>query len=211
MAQLGSAPDWGSGGRRFKSCRPDVPARRVITVPNALSALRLLLVPVFYWFVISEKDGIAITLLALAGFSDYLDGKIARRFHQQSRVGALLDPLADRFYILATLIGLSFRSIIPWWLAIVLIGRDVILAFTLPVLRNLGYGPLPVSFLGKTATFSLLYSFPILLLGQGSSTVARIAHPIGWAFAIWGVALYLVTGFHYLLQVNELRIATSKQ
>jgi len=186
-----------------------VPAQRIFTVPNALSALRLVGAPVFYWFVITKQDGIAIILLVVAGASDYLDGKIARRFNQYSRVGALLDPLADRFYILATLIGLSFRNIIPWWLAAILIARDLLLAFTLPVLRRLGYGPLPVSFLGKTATFSLLYSFPILLLGQGSSMIAKYAHPIGWAFAIWGVALYLVTGFHYLLQVQGLRANAS--
>jgi cardiolipin synthase len=208
VAQLGSAPDWGSGGRRFKSCRPDVPQQsdqRVITIPNALSALRLLGVPIFYWFIIRHRDGIAIALLVLAGMSDYLDGKIARRFNQYSRLGALLDPLADRFYILATLIGLSIRTIIPWWLAASLIARDLLLALTLPVLRRLGYGPLPVSFLGKTATFSLLYAFPTLLLGQGTSTVARYAHPIGWAFAIWGASLYLITGFHYFLQVQDLR------
>jgi cardiolipin synthase len=166
---------------------------------------RILGVPVFYLFVIHHRDGIAITLLAFAGLSDYLDGKIARRFNQYSRLGALLDPLADRFYILATLIGLSIRSIIPWWLAVILIARDLLLASTLPVLHRLGYGPLPVSFLGKTATFSLLYAFPILLLGEGASTVARIAHPIGWAFAIWGASLYLITGYHYFLRVWSLR------
>ena len=176
-----------------------------MTVPNALSALRLLGVPVFYWFIMTKQDGIAITLLALAGFTDYLDGKIARRFNQYSRLGALLDPLADRFYIFATVLGLSFRNIIPWWIAGILISRDLILAFTLPVLRSLGYGPLPVSFLGKTATFSLLYAFPILLLAHGSSSAAKIAYPIGWAFAIWGLGLYLVTGMQYLLQVQALR------
>jgi cardiolipin synthase len=221
VAQLGSAPGWGSGGRRFKSCRPDVSEqsnnpqrnnhldansdRRVLTIPNALSAIRLLGVPIFFWFVIRHRDGIAIALLILAGASDYFDGKIARRFNQYSRLGALLDPLADRFYILATLIGLSIRSIIPWWLAASLIARDLLLALTLPVLRRLGYGPLPVTYLGKTATFSLLYAFPILLIGQGTSPLSRIAHPIGWGFAIWGASLYLVTGFHYYRQVIDLR------
>jgi CDP-diacylglycerol--glycerol-3-phosphate 3-phosphatidyltransferase len=212
VAQLGSAPDWGSGGRRFKSCRPDVleppethSENRVLTIPNLLSALRLVGVPVFYWFLVEHRDGIAVSLLFLAGFSDYLDGKIARRFNQYSRLGTLLDPVADRFYILATLIGLSVRSIIPWWLAVILIARDVLLALTLPVLRRIGYGPLPVSFLGKAATFSLLSSFPFLLLAQGTSSVARVAHPIGWAFAIWGASLYVITGFHYFRQVQCLR------
>ncbi|HUW79132.1 MAG TPA: CDP-alcohol phosphatidyltransferase family protein [Candidatus Nanopelagicaceae bacterium] len=177
---------------------------RILTIPNLLSVLRLIGVPFFYWFLLQRRDGIAIALLSFAGISDYLDGKIARRFNQYSRLGELLDPLADRFYILATLIGLSVRSIIPWWLASALIGRDLLLALTLPILKRRGYGPLPVSFLGKTATFSLLYAFPILLLGQGEAVVARIAHPIGWAFAIWGAGLYLITGVHYARQVASL-------
>jgi cardiolipin synthase len=205
VAQLGSAPDWGSGGRRFKSCRPDVREQRIITIPNFLSALRLLGVPVFFWYVVKGQDTIAIALLLFAGISDYLDGKIARRFNQFSRLGALLDPLADRFYILATVVGFSIRNIIPWWFGGLLLGRDLLLASTLPILRHLGYGPLPVSFLGKSATFSLLYAFPVLLIGEGSSLAARIAHPIGWAFAIWGGSLYLITGFHYLVQVQILR------
>jgi len=176
-----------------------------MTVPNALSALRLLGVPAFLYFIITKQDALAIVLLVIAGVSDYLDGKIARRFNQYSRLGELLDPLADRFYILATLIGLSIRNVIPWWIAGLLIGRDLILALTLPVLRSLGRGPLPVTFLGKTATFSLLYAFPILLLAQGASTAAKIAHPIGWAFALWGLGLYLVTGFQYFGQVIDLR------
>ena len=205
MAQLGSAPDWGSGGRRFKSCRPDVTEQRIITIPNFLSALRLLGVPVFFWYVVKGQDTIAIALLFFAGLSDYLDGKIARRFNQFSRLGTLLDPLADRFYILATLVGFSIRNIVPWWFAGLLLGRDLLLALSLPVLKRLGYGPLPVSFLGKSATFSLLYAFPVLLIGEGSSLAARLAHPIGWAFAIWGAGLYLITGVHYLLQVQMLR------
>ncbi len=204
VAQLGSAPDWGSGGRRFKSCRPDMLEQRIFTIPNALSMLRLIGVPVFYWFVIKSDDAIAISLLAAAGLTDYLDGKIARRFNQYSRLGTLLDPLADRFYILATLIGLSVRHIIPWWLGALLIARDLFLALFLPGLKRTGYGPLPVTFLGKAGTFNLLYAFPILLLGQGTSTLASIAHPIGWAFAIWGSGLYLITGWHYARQARAL-------
>jgi len=177
--------------------------RRIFTIPNALSVLRLLGIPVFYWFVIKGHDAIAISLLAGAGLTDYLDGKIARRFNQYSRLGALLDPLADRFYILATLIGLSVRDIIPWWFGALLIARDLFLALFLPGLKRAGHGPLPVTFLGKAGTFNLLYAFPILLLGQGTSTVASIAHPIGWAFAIWGAGLYLISGYHYALQARN--------
>jgi cardiolipin synthase len=125
---------------------------------------------------------------------------LARRLHQTSAIGALLDPLADRLYILATLVGLVLRHVIPLWLAIVLVGRDVVLALVLPLLRRAGYGPPTVHYLGKAATFCLLYAFPLLLLGTYHGPVAEIARPMGWAFTIWGTALYLWSGVVYLHQ-----------
>ena len=89
-------------------------SNRVLTVPNALSALRLVGVPVFLWAILSERDGLAIVLLMASGLTDYLDGKIARTYGLVSRVGQLLDPIADRLYIVSTLIGLAWRDIIPW-------------------------------------------------------------------------------------------------
>jgi len=177
---------------------------RVLTLPNALSALRLLGVPLFLWLVLNEHDPAAVALLMVSGFTDWLDGKIARRWGQMSKVGALLDPAADRLYILATLIGLTIRDIVPLWLTLGLVGRDVLLALFLPVLRRYGYGPLPVHFLGKAATFNLLSGFPLLLLGEGESLVSEIAHAFGWAFAIWGTALYWWAGVLYLVHVRQL-------
>ena len=177
---------------------------RVLTLPNALSALRLLGVPLFLWLVLNEHDPAAVALLMVSGVTDWLDGKIARKWGQMSRVGALLDPAADRLYILATLIGLTIRDIVPLWLTLGLVGRDVVLALFLPVLRRYGYGPLPVHFLGKAATFNLLAGFPLLLLGEGESLVSEIAHAFGWAFAIWGTALYWWAGVLYLVHVRQL-------
>jgi cardiolipin synthase len=178
---------------------------RVLTVPNALSGLRLLGVPLFLWLVLGpEADGLAILVLAVSGFTDWLDGHIARRWNQGSALGALLDPLADRLYILATLMGLSIRGIIPWWLTAAIIGRDLFLATLLPVLRRHGYGPLPVHFLGKAATFNLLYAFPLLLLGDGSNDASAVARVLGWAFAVWGTSLYWWAGVLYVAQVRRL-------
>src|SRR5438105_492329 len=124
---------------------------RVWTIPNLLSLLRLLGVPLFLWLALGpHADGWAITVLALGGLSDYADGKIARRFNQSSRLGALLDPAADRLYILATIVALTVRGILPVWLAAAIPGRDVLLVATVPFLRRLGYGfALPVNFAGK--------------------------------------------------------------
>jgi cardiolipin synthase len=180
-------------------------ADRVWTVPNLLSFLRLLGVPVFLWLLLGpHADVAALVVLAVAGASDWLDGKIARWLHQTSRIGVLLDPAADRLYILATLVAFVARDIIPWWLAALIVGRDVLLGLCLPVLRRHRYGPPPVHYLGKAATFNLLYAFPLLLLATRQGTVADVARPIAWAFTIWGTALYLWAGGLYVMQVVRL-------
>ena len=184
---------------------------RIFTIPNALSFLRLLLVPVFLWLVLGpEHDEIALAVLMVSGITDYLDGKLARKFNQASKIGAILDPVADRFYILAVVIGLGFRDIIPWWLAIILPLRDVFLFSLVPFLRTRGYSSLPVHFLGKAATASLLYAFPLLLLGDSTGTVADLANVFGWAFTIWGVALYWWGGILYGFQVRRLMVTTPR-
>ncbi len=180
---------------------------RVWTIPNALSLLRLVLVPVFFWLILSRNDGWALIVLVISGFSDYLDGTLARRWGQVSRLGQLLDPLADRLYILSTLLGLAWREVIPWWLVLAIVGRDALLSVTIPVLARIGYGPLPVSFLGKAATFNLLYAFPLLLLAESGTTAGDIARPMAWGFTGWGVALYWWAGWLYVRQVRHLVVA----
>ena len=178
---------------------------RVWTIPNLLSFLRLLGVPLFLWLALGpHADWWAFGVLAFAGVSDYADGKIARRFNQSSRLGALLDPAADRLYILATIVALIVRGIVPVWLGVSVPARDLLLAFTLPVLRRHGYAALPVHFLGKAATFNLLYAFPLLLLSSHHSTVGAVARPFGWAFTVWGVGLYWWAGWIYLVQFRQL-------
>jgi cardiolipin synthase len=175
---------------------------RVLTIPNLLSLLRLALVPVFMWLMLTRHDGWALTTLAVSGISDYLDGALARRWGQVSRIGQLLDPSADRLYIVSTLLALAVRDVIPWWLVIVLVARDVVLTGTIPVLARHGYGPLPVHFLGKAATFNLLYAFPLLLLAEVGGSVGDVARPIAWAFAWWGTALYWWAALLYLRQTT---------
>lgn len=183
----------------------EVQTNRVFTVPNLLSFLRLLGVPLFLWLVlVREADGWAFLVLAVSAFTDYLDGKLARRWHQISRLGQILDPLADRLYIFATVVALTLREIVPLWFAVLLVGRDVFLAFLVPALRRRGLTVLPVHFLGKAATFCLLYALPLLLLGDGDGTLALLARVFGWAFAVWGVGLYWWAGLLYAEQVRRL-------
>jgi cardiolipin synthase (CMP-forming) len=185
---------------------------RVWTVPNLLSMLRLLGVPLFLWLVLGpEADGWALAVLAASGFTDWLDGYLARRLNQTSRLGQVLDPVADRLYILAVVIGLALRGIVPWWFAIILPLRDVLLWGLVPILRTRGYSALPVHFLGKAATFSLLYAFPLLLLGEGTGAAATLAKVFGWAFAGWGIGLYWWAGVLYAYQVYKLVKSTERR
>jgi cardiolipin synthase (CMP-forming) len=182
---------------------------RVWTLPNVLSFLRLAGVPLMLWLILGpQADGLAVLVLALGGITDWLDGYLARAWHQTSRIGQMLDPIADRLYILAVLIGLALREIVPWWLFVIVVGRDVLIALLVPVLKTRGYSSLPVHFLGKAATFSLLYAFPLVLLGSGQQGWLQLAWVIGWAFAIWGTALYWYAGGLYLAQTVRLLRST---
>jgi cardiolipin synthase len=178
---------------------------KVWTLPNLLSMVRLAGVPLFLWLVLGpEWDGWALVLLMVSGFTDWLDGYLARRLDQRSTLGEILDPVADRLYILAVVVGLALREIIPWWVALLLPLRDALLWGLVPFLRTRGYSALPVHFLGKAATFNLLYAFPLLLLGDGDGTVAQLAEVFGWAFAFWGIGLYWWAGVLYAWQVRKL-------
>lgn len=183
------------------------PTDRVATVPNLLSALRLAGVPLFLYLILGpHADGWAFVILMVSGLTDYADGKLARAWNQVSRVGATLDPLADRLYIVATLVALAIRDIIPWWLTGALFARDaLLLGVVTPVLaRRFGKFALPVHYLGKAATFNLLYAFPLLLLGSGDNGLATAARPVGWAFTLWGSVLYWWAAVLYLDQTRRL-------
>ncbi|WP_025157661.1 CDP-alcohol phosphatidyltransferase family protein [Leifsonia aquatica] len=171
---------------------------RVWTIPNILSFVRLALVPVFLAFVIAGLDALALLVLVVSSITDFLDGYLARRLNQVSRLGQLLDPAADRLYIFAALIGLAWREVIPWWLVAVIVARDVMLAVLGVILANHGFGPLPVHHLGKVATFCLFWALPLLMLGEAFTALAPFSLPLGWAFALWGAFLYWWAGIVYI-------------
>lgn len=180
------------------------PKDRVLTVPNVLSVVRLVLVPVFlYLLLVVDAAGWAVGVLMFSGASDWADGKIARLFdNQSSKLGALLDPAVDRIYMVIVPIAMAVASIIPWWIVLVLLGRDLVLAATLPLLRRRGLTALPVTYVGKAATFALMSGLPLVLLGQFDGLWARVVLAIGWGFLIWGSAMYLWSGILYLIQVG---------
>lgn len=175
---------------------------RVLTVPNVLSVLRLVLIAVFiYLLLVSHSYGWATTVLMVSGASDWADGKIARLLDQYSRLGELLDPAVDRLYMVVVPVAMAIAGMIPWWIIAVLLGRDALLATTLPVLRSRGLTALPVTYIGKAATFALMSAFPLILLGQWDVLWSRLVGACGWAFLIWGVYMYLWSFVLYVLQV----------
>ncbi len=175
----------------------------VWTVPNLVTFLRLAGVPLFLWLVLSGgHDAWAVVVLAVGGTTDWVDGFLARRLGQVSRLGELLDPLADRLYIVATVIALTIRDVVPLWFTLALLAREVFMGVCLLVLRRHGYGPPPVHYVGKAATFILLIALPMLLLAKVSPAAATWAYPGGWGFAWWGLVLYWVAAFFYLVQIR---------
>jgi cardiolipin synthase len=190
-------------GQRGLAAQAPSSQTRVMTVPNALSAVRLALVPVFlYVLLVSHADAWAVGILMFTGASDWADGKIARLANQSSRLGELLDPLVDRIYMIAIPIAFALRGFVPWWIVAVLIGRDVLLALTLPALRSRGLTGLPVTYIGKGATFALMSGFPLILLGHFPGLWSRVVLAIGWGFLIWGLASYLWSFVLYLIQFS---------
>ena len=171
--------------------------KEILTIPNGITGIRALAIPFFLWAYISlDNVLLALVILTIGAVSDYVDGKVARALNQESALGAMLDPAIDRAYIAATVIALVIKDVVPLWMLLLLIGRDLWLALILAIKRRRGTGVFEVSFLGKTATFNLLYAFPFLLVA-GASGLGQIFFISGWGFAIWGLGLYLVTALQY--------------
>jgi cardiolipin synthase (CMP-forming) len=182
--------------------QPAQGSARVLTIPNLVSFARLAGVPLFLYLVLGpHEDGWAVVVLAIGGTSDWVDGFLARRLNQTSRLGELLDPLADRLYIVATVIALTIRDVVPLWFTLALLARELLLGVCLLVLRRYGYGPPPVHYVGKSATFILLLALPILLLAKVSPGTEVWAYPTGWSLAWWGLVLYWIAALFYVVQL----------
>jgi len=172
----------------------------LLNIPNALTALRALGVPVFlYLFLVAEQPIASFVVIALGGITDYLDGKVARALNQTSDFGAKFDPTVDRLYIAAVIIALAIKDYLPWSLVVAIIARDLILFLVIIYQKLRGIPFFEVSFLGKAATFNLLYAFPFLLLEE-VAVIGPWCFAAGWSFAIWGISLYFYTGIQYLVK-----------
>lgn len=185
--------------------------KEILTIPNAITGVRALGIPLFLWaYLAVENTGLALTILVIGAISDYFDGKVARLLNQESALGAMLDPTIDRLYIAATVIALVVEDVVPLWLFILLASRDIWMTLLLAYKKSRGSGVFEVTFLGKAATFNLLYAFPFLLVA-GDSGIGEIFYIAGWGFAIWGIALYWVTALQYTyLAFTEIKSNNSR-
>ena len=181
-----------------------------MTIPNLLSFLRLVGVPYFFWLITTQhKYGLAILVLFVSGFTDWLDGYAARKLNQRTRLGELLDPLVDRLYVIAAILALVITKELPTILLALFLARDIFMAILVALLKQRGYSGFPVHFVGKAATMSLLWAFPLVLLGTFDGSTGAIAHNVGFAFLIWGLALYWYGAYLYLNQLRDLNFAGS--
>jgi cardiolipin synthase len=174
---------------------------RIWTIPNVISFCRLALVPVFFWLLVTRQDGAALAVLIAATASDFVDGFIARRFNQVTRLGTLLDPASDRLFIAASVIGLTVREMIPVPLLVAVLARDAVL-LAIVVVRGIRVRDFPrVNLLGKTATFVLFVAFPVVVLSHVIPSAAIALAVLGWVLGASGAVLYWLAGFIYIAQL----------
>jgi cardiolipin synthase len=171
-------------------------------VPNVLSALRLATVPVFVSLFIAGSTNAAVIIYACVAWTDFFDGMIARRLHQVSTLGKFLDPLADRVFILALAVMLVVHGTLTWWLAAVIIARDVLVLAVYPWLSRRGVATIPVNFMGKSATAFLLMGLTWLAISATSVSWHRAAHTIGFGLVVVGAVLYWGATYLYAREVG---------
>ena len=171
---------------------------RVFTLANIISVIRLMAIPVFLVLVVQDRLVTALVLLIAAVLTDFVDGMIARRMNQITKLGQFLDPFADRLFIAAIVIALAIQDVVPWWFVAAVMLRDALLGIGGLVMAPYGAATLPVKWWGKVATFGMLFVLPLFFLGAVFESVGVITTPIAWTLAVISVILYWIVGFSYL-------------
>jgi len=179
------------------------PSNDVWTIPNIISMLRIVLIVVFTVALIAHQDALAITALAFAGISDFLDGYLARRWNQVTRLGRILDPTADRMLTIAVVLGLGARGLIPWWLVGVLFARDLVVGAALLWGKARGIDTPQVTWIGKWATGVLFFFLPLAYLAGVAFPDDGWLHTVAIVGASGGAILYWTAGLGYVRDVRH--------
>jgi cardiolipin synthase (CMP-forming) len=202
--EAAAAPPAGTGGADGASGRMSA----ILTAPNVITFTRLLLMPVCAWLLVDGRWAAGLWLTAVVGSTDWVDGWLARRTGSVSRLGQIMDPLADRLLIASVTIALVIRDVVPLPAVLLLVGRDLVLLIGFPLLARRGVRPPDVVWVGKAATFVLLFALPTLVVGETGLGLAPTARALGLALLWFGVVLYYVAGAIYVrMALQGLRAA----
>lgn len=174
-----------------------------LNIPNTISFLRLLLIPVFLWTSFNSQLVLSCLIIFIASFTDWLDGYAARKLNQFTRLGQLLDPISDRLYILALITVIYFLELAHWTVLALILIREFILFVLILYLKYRGITGLPVHYLGKMGAFCLLIGLPGLIFSEAFPTQEFIWFTIGWSFLLWGLFLYLFSGLKYFQHASQ--------
>jgi cardiolipin synthase (CMP-forming) len=171
----------------------------ILTIPNLITTLRLACLPVFVWLVFGAHDqGPAAVLLAVLGATDWVDGFVARRFHQVSVLGKVLDPLADRLLVGTAVIVIIVHGAVPVWFGVLTLTREALVGAVVLVLAGLGAARIDVLWVGKAGTFGLMFAYPAFLLGDGSAGWQGDIRTFAWVSGIAGLTLAWIAAAAYI-------------
>lgn len=177
---------------------------RILTLPNLVTIVRLGLLPVYCWLLFGKHDTVAAAiLLAVIGTTDWVDGQLARRLHQVSALGKILDPVADRILMLTAVITITWVHAVPLWFAGLTLARELLISLATLLLAALGGRRVDVLFVGKAGTFALMSAYPALLIGHGPATWQAWFRGFGWVTGVLGLALAWVALFSYVAPALE--------
>ena len=169
---------------------PDSGLDRILTAPNLITLVRLLCIPVFLWLLFSQhRQTAAAALLAVLGATDWIDGFVARRYHQVSSLGKVLDPTADRILVGTAVISVMVYGAVPLWFGLATIAREVLVSAMVVLLAVLGASRIDVLWVGKAGTFGLMFAYPAFLLGDGTASWQEPVRVVAWVTGLTGLAL----------------------
>ena len=177
----------------------DTASDRLLTLPNAVTVVRLACLPLFLWLLFGKEDrATAAYLLAALGITDWIDGYLARHLHQTSELGKVLDPVADRLLFFVGAGGILIDGSVPTWFAAVVLTREALVGGGTILLAALGAKRIDVTWFGKAGTFGLMVAFPLFLAGASDLSWADTAHDLAWVAGIPGLALSLYAAGLYV-------------
>ena len=172
---------------------------RVWTIPNVLSVIRLLLIPVFVYLLFGRDNrAAAASLLAFLGATDWVDGYIARHFDQTSTLGKILDPTADRLLLLVSVVAIIIDRSIPWWIAALVLVREGAVAIAALVLAAMGARRIDVTWYGKAGTFGLMFAIPFFLTAESTIGWRDTAEVLAWVCVVPGLVLGYIAALQYI-------------